>query len=551
MVLKQFGVVLIISLICYFGINFHQDEFLHFHNLAYLNPNFYLVNFTEGFQAYSKSILNYQFNMPFPYTGTIQGILFYPFFKLFPLIIGKGIYSFLSLILFFYLLRKELNLGEKGTWVMCLFIPFYFTILHDAGPVNLALIIYLTTRRLIHLIYTSKSFLRLLFLSSILLLIWAIACFDKLFFLYLMPSLIPFCLVKINLKDLNWKSSIFVFITLLLLLTLFNQYLNSNLSVKYFSNATPNFETKPLKNHLLDEEKLGLESLIKGVFHPYENKKTLIEIFDDRLEGTNAFIKQFDFSFYLNRNLLSSTYYRHFYFKDYPIFLILFLIAFISQFIIRNFSKLGPAFIRWKNNPNSNDFYKASLYGLSIAMMLATFLILGRVKWGHHFIFVWIPIFGFLFDNSYKFYTSIYLKIYFVFALLMVGINYKISDWFYWISVDYSTIQKHTGASEKKKAIVNFDSWSFYYIRSIDDQNDDIVTWVSPLDTIQMTRLLNLSDSLKIPIINVMNIDYVDTRNKQSFKKKLNSYYKLGRPIKMIYPSQKMPIFEIGYLDKK
>jgi len=551
MVLKQFGVVLIISLICYFGINFHQDEFLHFHNLAYLNPNFYLVNFTEGFQAYSKNILNYQFNMPFPYTGTIQGILFYPFFKLFPLIIGKGIYSFLSLILFFYLLRKELNLGEKGTWIMCLFIPFYFTILHDAGPVNLALIIYLLTRILVHKIYTSKSFLRLLFLSSILLLIWAIACFDKLFFLYLIPSLIPFCLVKINLKDLNWKSSISVFITLLLLLTLFNQYLNSNLSVKYFSNATPNFETKLLRNHLLDEEKLGLESFIKGIFDPYKNKKILMEIFDDRLEGTNAFIKQFDFSFYLNRNLLGSTFFRHFYFKDYPIFLLLFLFAFISQFIIRNFSKLGPAFIRWKNNPNSNDFYKASLYGLTIAMMLATFLILGRVKWGHHFIFVWIPIFGLLFDNTYKFYTSIYLKIYFVFALLMVGINYKISDWFYWISVDYSTIQKHTGSSEKKKAIVNFDSWSFYYIRSIDDHNDDIVTWVSPLDTIQMTRLLDLSDSLKIPIINVMNIDYVDTRNKQSFNKKLNSYYKLGRPIKMIYPSQKMPIFEIGYLDKQ
>ncbi len=551
MVLKQFGVVLIISLICYFGINFHQDEFLHFHNLAYLNPNFYLVNFTEGFQAYSKNILNYQFNMPFPYTGTIQGILFYPFFKLFPLIIGKGIYSFLSLILFFYLLRKELNLGEKGTWIMCLFIPFYFTILHDAGPVNLALIIYLLTRILVHKIYTSKSFLRLLFLSSILLLIWAIACFDKLFFLYLIPSLIPFCLVKINLKDLNWKSSISVFITLLLLLTLFNQYLNSNLSVKYFSNATPNFETKLLRNHLLDEEKLGLESFIKGIFDPYKNKKILMEIFDDRLEGTNAFIKQFDFSFYLNRNLLGSTFFRHFYFKDYPIFLLLFLFAFISQFIIRNFSKLGPAFIRWKNNPNSNDFYKASLYGLTIAMMLATFLILGRVKWGHHFIFVWIPIFGLLFDNTYKFYTSIYLKIYFVFALLMVGINYKISDWFYWISVDYSTIQKHTGSSEKKQAIVNFDSWSFYYIRSIDDQNDDIVTWVSPLDTIQMTRLLDLSDSLKIPIINVMNIDYVDTRNKQSFNKKLNSYYKLGRPIKMIYPSQKMPIFEIGYLDKQ
>ena len=551
MVLKQFGVVLIISLICYFGINFHQDEFLHFHNLAYLNPNFYLVNFTEGFQAYSKSMLNYQFNMPFPYTGTIQGILFYPFFKLFPLIIGKGIYSFLSLILFFYLLRKELNLGEKGTWVMCIFIPFYFTILHDAGPVNLALIIYLLTRRLIHHIYTSKSFLRLLFLSSILLLIWAIACFDKLFFLYLIPSLIPFCLVKINLKDLNWKSSISVFITLLLLLTLFNQYLNSNLSVKFFSNATPSFETKLLKNHLHEEEKLGLESLIKGVLHPYKNKKVLFEILNDRLEGVNAFIKQFDFSFYLNRNLLGSTYYRHFYFKDYPIFLLIFLFAFVSQFIIRNFSKLGSAFIRWKNNPNSNDFYKASLYGLTIVMMLANFLILGRVKWGHHFIFVWIPIFGLLFDNSYKFYTSIYLKIYFVFALLMVGINYKISDWFYWISVDYSTIQKHTGSSEKKKAIINFDSWSFYYIRSIDDQNDDIVTWVSPLDTIQMTRLLGLSDSLKIPIINVMNIDYVDTRNKQSFNKKLNSYYKLGRPIKMIYPSQKMPIFEIGYLDKK
>ena len=551
MVLKQFFVVLIISIVCYFGINFHQDEFLHFHNLAYLNPNFYLVNFTEGFQAYSKSILNHQFNMPFPYTGTIQGILFFPFFKLFPLIIGKGIYSFLSLILFFYLLKKELNLGKVGTWAMCLFIPFYFSVLHDAGPVNLALIIYLLTRILVSKIYASKSFLRLLCLSSILLIIWAIACFDKLFFLYLIPSLIPFCLVKINFKDINWKSTISIFITLLVLFTLFNQYLNSNLSVKYFSNATPSFETKPLKKHLLDEEKLGVESLIKGVLDPYNNNKVLFEILNDRIEGFNAFIKQFDFSFYLNRNLLGSTYYQHFYFKDYPIFLLLFLFAFVSQFIIRNFRKAGSAFIRWINTPNSNDFYKTSLYGLSILFMLATFLILGRVKWGHHFVFVWIPIFGFLFDNSYKFYRSIFLKTYFILALITVSINYKISDWYYWIPIDYATIQKYTSSSEKKKAIVNFDSWSFYYIRSIDDQNDDIVTWVSPLDKIQMTRLLNLSDSLKIPIINVMNIDYVDTRNRQTFNKKLNAYYKLGRKIKMIYPSQKMPIFEIGYLDKK
>lgn len=549
--MKQFIATLIISLVCYFGINFHQDEFLHFHNLAYLNPNFYLVNFTEGFQAYSKTLFSYQFNLPFPYTGTIQGIVFYPFFKLFPLLIGKGIYSFLSLILFFYLLKKELNLGKAGTWVMCFFIPFYFSVLHDAGPVNLALIIYLLTRILVSKIYSSKSFLRLLCLSSILLLIWVIACFDKLFFLYLIPSLIPFCLVKINLKDINWKSSISIFVTLLVLFALFNQYLSSNLSARYFSNVTPTFETKPLKKHLLDEEKLGVESLIKGALDPYKNKKVLYEILNDRLEGVNAFIKQFDFSFYLNRNLLGSTYYKHFYFKDYPIFLLLFLLAFVSQFIIRNFRKVGSAFIRWKNNPNSNDFYKTSLYGLTIAMMLATFLILGRVKWGHHFVFIWIPIFGFLFDNSYKFYTSIFLKTYFILALIIVSINYKISDWFYWISVDYSTIQKYTISSKKKQAIINFDSWSFYYIRSIDDQNDDIVTWVSPLDKTQMTRLLNLSDSLKIPIINVMNIDYVDTRNKQSFNKKLNSYYRLGRKIKMIYPSQKMPIFEIGFLAKK
>jgi hypothetical protein len=133
----------------------------------------------------------------------------------------------------------------------------------------------------------------------------------------------------------------------------------------------------------------------------------------------------------------------------------------------------------------------------------------------------------------------------------MVTINYKISEWHYWIPEEYSIIQKYTGSSEKKKSIINFDSWSFYYIRSIDDQNDDIVTWVSPLDTVQMTRLLNLSDSLKIPIINVMNIDYVDTRNQQSFHKKLNSYYKLGRTIKMMYPSHKMPIFEIGFLAGK
>lgn len=548
---KQLIVVLAISLLCYFGINFHQDEFLHFHNLAYLNSNFSLVNFTEGYQAYVKTFFNHQFSLPFPYTGTIQGILFYPFFKIFSLVIGKGIYSFLSLILFFYLLKKELNLGKVGTWAMCFFIPFYLSVLHDAGPVNLALIIYLLTRILVNKIYSSKSFLRLLCLSSVLLIVWGIACFDKLFFLYLIPSLIPFCLIKIDLKDLNWRSTCSIFVTFLLLLTLCNQYLQSDLSVKFFSNTTPSFETKPLKKHLLDEEKLGIESLIKAIAHPYLHKKTLLEIIDDRIEGTNAFIKQFDFSFYMNRNLLSSSYYHYFYFNGYPIFLLLFLLSFIFQLSFKHFKKVSSELIHWKNTPESTEFYKTLLYGLTIAMILATFLILGRVKWGHHFIFIWIPIFGFLFDNPYKLYENYLIKLYFILAMVMFTINYKIGEWYYWISEDYSTIQKYTSSNEKKKSIINFDSWSFYYIRSIDDQNDDIVTWVSPLDKTQMTRLLNLSDSLKIPIINVMNIDYVDTRNKQSFNKKLNSYYRLGRKIKMIYPSQKMPIFEIGFLAKK
>lgn len=546
--MKQFFTVLIISSLCYFGINFHQDEFLHFHNLAYNNPNFYLANFTEGFQAYNKTFLNYQFYLPFPYTGTMQGILFYPFFKLFPLLLGKGIYSFLSLILFFYLLKKELNLGKTGTWIMCLFIPFYVSVLRDAGPVNLALIIYILTRIIICRLYDSNSLFKIIWLSCILLFLWIIACFDKLFFLYLIPSLIPFCLIKINLKNIRWRPSISVFITLIIFSTIIIQYLNSDLSVKHFNKTTPNFEIKPLKKHLRDEEKLGFESLLKGVYHPFQNKKILSGIFYDRLEGANAFIKQFDFSFYLNRNLSELSYFQYFYFDGYPIFLFLLLIAFLIQLIRENFKRIGLALSKWIKDPSSNNFYKASLYGLTIVVMLATFLILGRVQFGHHFIFIWIPIFGFLFDNPYKFYANKFLKTYLILALFMVGINFKISRWHPWIKENYSIIQKYTRSNEQKKAIINFDSWSFYYIRSIDDQNDDIVTWVNPLDTIQMDRLLNLSDSLKIPIINVMNIDWVDIEGKRTFNKKLNSYYKLGRKIKMIYPSNKMPIFEIGYL---
>jgi hypothetical protein len=135
--------------------------------------------------------------------------------------------------------------------------------------------------------------------------------------------------------------------------------------------------------------------------------------------------------------------------------------------------------------------------------MAIVFLALGKVRFGHHAIFLWIPLLGFLTDGSYPPFRKGLWKVF-------IGLNavFLIGNIFFGqpheaIREGYARIAAGTQRHDIPRAIINFDDWNYYYIRSLDNERNDIVTWVKPDQKVASKRLFALSDSLGLPIVYV------------------------------------------------
>ena len=140
-------IFIVISLLIGFKLHTHTDEFILFNDLAFKHPNFILNNFTLGFDGYTKIFFkSFEVQLPFLYTGNVQSFFFSPFYWVFPIEIAKFVYSFCSLTIIFLLIRKAFNLSISKLYILVLFIPIYVTVLHDSGPVNFSIIVFLITK---------------------------------------------------------------------------------------------------------------------------------------------------------------------------------------------------------------------------------------------------------------------------------------------------------------------------------------------------------------------------------------------------------------------
>ena len=212
----QLLIFLFISFYIGFFINTHLDEFILFVDLAYRNPSFYLNQFPNGYHAYVKLLpFDIKLNLPYAYLGNVQGFLFYPFYCLFSIELAKFAYSFASLVSICWLIKSTFNVQGAKLWFLVFLVPLYITILHDSGPVNISIICYFISKSLIFRLYHSQS-MRLIALYCILIsLVWFIAFYDKMFFLYLFPSVLIFSISGLT------KEKIFSFRSVSLLIPIF------------------------------------------------------------------------------------------------------------------------------------------------------------------------------------------------------------------------------------------------------------------------------------------------------------------------------------------
>jgi hypothetical protein len=330
------AIFIILSAVIGFGLHTHTDEFILFNDLAFQHPNFILNNFTAGFDGYTKIFFNsFEVSLPFLYTGNVQSFLFKPFYWIFSIEIAKFAYSFCSLIIIFLLLNKAFRLSIPKLYILVLFIPLYVTVLHDCGPVNISIIVFLLSKIGFEYFYAAQKKMTQLYFALAFFLLWSIGFYDKLFFVYLFPGLLFFALSSIpkrqilSLKSLWVLGSSFAFFSFVL------YYLSSDFRITLFHTANSQKYTAPL-NQILGGGN-DLKPLIRFIrYFPGSivEMGQLKELVTDRLLVIHTLMNSFDFSYYFVRNLESPLFKPQKLFVNVSVDYILFLVFFVQLFII-------------------------------------------------------------------------------------------------------------------------------------------------------------------------------------------------------------------------
>jgi hypothetical protein len=535
---------IILSAVIGFGLHTHTDEFILFNDLAFQHPNFILNNFTGGFDGYTKIFFNtFEVSLPFLYTGNVQSFLFKPFYWIFSIEIAKFAYSFCSLIIIFLLLNKAFRLSISKLYVLVLFIPLYVTVLHDCGPVNVSIIIFLLSKIGFEYFYQVEKKLTHIYFAIGFSLLWSIGFYDKLFFVYLFPGLIFFALSSIPKKQIISIKSLWLIFSCFAFFSFVIYYLTSDFRITLFHTANSQKYTAPL-NQILGGGN-DLKPLIRFIkFFPGSivEMGQLRELVTDRLLVIHTLMNSFDFSYYFVRNLESPLFKPQKLIANLSIDYILFLVFFVPSlfFIVKNLIKS----ILLKSIESAH-YTKSFFYILSILCLVGTFLVIGKIRSPHHTLFIWIPLLGLILDNPFQFERKKSFLIYYAFTLGVSFFNFLNTPPQKFIVDEYEKIIPYSQRDNPKMQIVNFDTFNHFLTRRIDNPNGHIVTYVDPRDSIQFARLLRLSDSLKMPIIEITGKNDWGYQHDITLKQKMNFIKQYHRNIVMLNTSSEIPIFLI------
>ena len=538
------AIFIILSAVIGFGLHTHTDEFILFNDLAFQHPNFILNNFTAGFDGYTKIFFNsFEVSLPFLYTGNVQSFLFKPFYWIFSIEIAKFAYSFCSLIIIFLLLNKAFRLSIPKLYILVLFIPLYVTVLHDCGPVNISIIIFLLSKIGFENFYAAQKRMTQLYFALAFFLLWSIGFYDKLFFVYLFPGLIFFALSSIPKKQIISIKSLWVLGSSFAFFSFVLYYLSSDFRITLFHTANSQKYTAPL-NQILGGGN-DLKPLIRFIrYFPGSivEMGQLKELVTDRLIVIHTLMNSFDFSYYFVRNLESPLFKPQKLFSNVSVDYILFLVFFVPSlfFIVKNLIKS----ILLKSI-DSTHYAKSFFYILSILCLVGTFLVIGKIRSPHHTLFIWIPLLGLILDNPFQFERKKSFLIYYAFTLGVSSFNFLNTPPQKFIVDEYEKIITYTQRDNTKMQIVNFDTFNHFLTRRIDNPNGHIITYVDPRDSIQFTRLLRLSDSLKTPILEVSGKYDWGYQSDITLDQKMNFIKQYHRNIVMLNSSSEIPIFLI------
>lgn len=448
---KCFVFILTLNIVCVSFIPHHMDEYFAFYHLISRPENLYFDINTFQLKLFFIAI-----PFPYAYVGPWQAVLFYPFYLVFDIITSKMIFGSMGAVTALILIKKIAKLDITKNIFFVFSLPLCFTYLYDGGPIWLQTLIYLSSpilfKTALNHINRPKRIIYLLILSVW----WLIGLTDKIFFLFLYPSLIVWTSLLCPKEQISAnKSEIIGFIlfsTFLITLTIFLPFEGPTQDLKLFSAPYISFSGNSNRLFVL------IRNLIERKAIDAQNLKLYLE---EVYTSIKIFIQQFDFSFYLLRNLNFKNFIQYTFLGDLKLLGVIGCILLLIQ-----------TYITFKSNSK-----RLKLIAIAYYQMALIFITVGNVRFNHHMVYLipvlWIWILNVQTIPWLKNCWAIFLLInamLFLTNITLAKPNFYLKDSYYTVK---NAINRKDG-----KYLINFDSWNYFYIAWLDLPKNQLITQI-------------------------------------------------------------------------
>jgi hypothetical protein len=203
-----FVAVTIVVLIA-FTIPHHMDEFIQYHALACKQPPQKLNDYRLSCGGYQVNFLGLKYEQSYLYIGAISSVLMAPLHFVNASILNHYLLGVIALVIFVGGLRNSFKLQRGQLLTISLYFPITFAIIHDGGPVRIALMVFAWSP-VIFRKFLVKGKSQILW-AALLIALLVIALEDKPFFVFLIPGMLVFIAASLNVHGVlslcrnEWK----------------------------------------------------------------------------------------------------------------------------------------------------------------------------------------------------------------------------------------------------------------------------------------------------------------------------------------------------------
>ncbi|MDD3288341.1 MAG: hypothetical protein PHX43_04980 [Alphaproteobacteria bacterium] len=442
----------------------NMDESLIYHRLACDSHPFYFMHiFREDCVNLHELVAPFGLKIarPYAYIGPFQGMLYAPFYYLFNSPEAQYWFALIFFVPFAWLMARATPKPIRTFPIVLACMPLIIQFVHDDGILKLIMLSFPIGAILLRKILDAKGALHYVY-GALFAGLAFFNIFDKIYFIYLFPSFIFFCLAMLD--EPNWKSLI-----------------------ERLRQAVP---------------VICMIAVITGVL-------TLVLLFSTMSDG------QYYLSWLMNfaqdkrslGQLGSSFWFFAFFWPAYAHHILDMGMALSDMLPMMALTLLWVACcivgaFKFKNHMP----VRSALLLLSLFSMAFVFLIFRNVWSAHHFIYLWVPVLILLGDfvarADRKWLLGTVLGFFVINGLTLLYLTQAP------VSVTASKdreaifdyLQKEIPASQ---SIVNFSSWGGYYIYALYAPKDQLVTYTEPLTQKDAEKLIEISKKTDRKIYNV------------------------------------------------